>query len=459
MGKNHFNVFTKSFLLALFFLLLQQIIVASSSIWITRLILHISEGKSALVWLLLYLAALLLPYFPGALALIQISKAKTVASVAYIQKFAELFPGKIVAWSNHDQQSTKSSVLSSEAYLTITNYIDYLYHLSASGLNVLINLTTLAFLLDIAFIFSSILGVSFSALVLYFQKNKRKRLALKAQQSRIRWATLLHKAWDNILLNNTYNLNLWKDKAKERGERLIGKAVELEKYSQAISITMAMLLMGPSILLVVYLGFTHLNDHSFLAILTVLLPRLFQVLTYSYELLFLISDYPMQQARLNTVISVLDISTQIEDEKSLISRINWKKISVEDKIFKNEIVLEDLMEKLPKRGRITLQGDNGSGKTSLLLSLKLKYGDEAFFLPAKHELLFKTSKNYASTGQLSHKILNEVKNNIKVPVILLDEWDANLDKKNRESVSILIDKLAENHCVIESIHKRQFSTE
>jgi hypothetical protein len=446
------EIIPSSFWLAVFFLFIQQLIVASSSIWITRLILHISEERPSLIWLWLYLGSLILPYLPGALALVEISKAKAMASVNYVHKFAALFPGKIVTWSSHDQQAAKSSLLSGEAYPTITGFIDYFYHLSASSLNVIFNLIAFAILIDPNFILSCVIGMFLSSLILLFQKHTRTRLALKAQQSRIKWTSLLLKAWDNILLSNQYNLKIWKDKAKERGNRLIGKTIELEKFSQSISIGMAFALMGPSILLVIYLGMKHVQDLAFLAILTVLLPRLFQILTYSYETLFLLSDFPMQKAKLNTVLSVLDTEKYEENREILENRIDLKKIAATKKKASQKIPINNLLEELPTKGRITLLGENGSGKTSLLLSIKMKHGDEAFYLPSKHDLIFKTSKSHMSTGQHSRKILQELEANVSVPIFLLDEWDANLDKKNREEISNLIDELSLNHCIIESIH-------
>ena len=447
-----------SFWVAIFFLVIQQLIVASSSIWITRVILHIPEGAPALFWLWLYLASLVLPYFPGALALIEVAKAQVSASVSYVRKFAELYPGRILEWSSHDQRATKSSILSGEAHPTITSYVEYLYLLCSSGMNVLFNLTVLAVLIDKSLLITYVAGLVFAFLLLYLQKNSKKRLALKAQQSRIRWISLLLKAWDNVLLNNLYNLKIWKENVIERSNRLVGKTIELERFSQSVSIAMAFLLITPSLGLVAYFAYTRIDDIAFLAIVTVTLPRLFQVLNFSYEMLFLLADFPMQRAKLGTVASVIDPDQNQENMTEFANRIEWEKIIAQEKKSTTdsaEVVPRQLLHTLPKTGRITLRGENGSGKTSLLLSLKMKYHDEAFYLPSKHDLLFRTNTNRASTGQVSSQILKEIKDKINVSVILLDEWDASLDKNNRAEISSLIDELALEHCVIEVLHNRQ----
>lgn len=451
-------IFSRPFLRASVFLLVQQLIVASSSIWITKFISHISAGEEALVWLWLFLASLMLPYVPGALALIEVTKARALASVDYAQKFARLYPGRIVDWTDHDQSQAKLSILSGESQSTLNAYIDYLYNLFSTSLNVILNLTMISILIDPWLCVAYVAGVSGAFLILHLQKKAKKRLALKAQQSRIRWTGLLLKAWDNILLNNAYNLGLWKAKASERGRRLVGKAVELEKFEQYISLLMAFALNGPAILLIGYLAANHIHDVAYLAMLTVILPRLFQIMNFSYELLYMVSNFPMQQAHLRTVLSIVDPVQPHEDEAELKKRINWGEIeALQKEVHKlpNSIEPKMLLQSLPARGRITLHGENGSGKTSLLLSLKMKHGDQAVYLPSKHDLFFKTGKQRASTGQLSRRILKELKENSIVPVVLLDEWDANLDMRNRSEISTLIDEWALHICVVETLHHRE----
>ncbi|MFZ4098995.1 MAG: hypothetical protein ACOYKZ_01535 [Chlamydiia bacterium] len=111
------------------------------------------------------------------------------------------------------------------------------------------------------------------------------------------------------------------------------------------------------------------------------------------------------------------------------------------------------MSSPPRTGRYTLRGANGSGKTSLLLLLKQQLGDQAFFLPAKHNLMFQSHSSEGSTGQLLRRSLQEIQDNIRVPLVLLDEWDANLDAQTAQQVSGEIDTLAQACCVIESRHR------
>jgi len=84
------------------------------------------------------------------------------------------------------------------------------------------------------------------------------------------------------------------------------KTIKLERFRQFISISMAFSLMAPTFFCVVFLAYQKINDPLWLAMLTVILPRLFQSLSYSYELLFLFSNLPIKTLNFNTVLPLVD---------------------------------------------------------------------------------------------------------------------------------------------------------
>lgn len=450
--KKDFFFLPRSFFTVLFLLVIQQLIVGSSSIWITQLISHINDGPILLYWLALYISSLLLPYIPGAFILIQLTKTQVEATVKYIQKFIDIYPNQILQWTDLSEQNKKLSIMTGESTETIRDYIEYLYHILSSSLNVIISLLMIAIIIDYSILVFYVIGVCMSAIILYVQKKHKTFLSSEAQQGRINWTGLLLKSWDNILLNNKYTSQRWREKFVKKSTKLIDTSVLLEKFNQFISISMAIVLMAPTFLYLAYLAYQRIYDPVWLAMLTVILPRLFQSLSYSYELLFLFSNFPMQTLNLNTVLSLIDQKNLLnvqEELQNLERRINFGKITIFQSPEGNAL---DLIKTLPAIGRITLKGDNGSGKTSLLLLIKKQHNESAFYLPAKHELLFKLSQQYFSTGEMTKKILHEIRENVTSPIILLDEWDANLDKNTKNEMSILIDDLASRFCIIESRH-------
>lgn len=113
----------------------------------------------------------------------------------------------------------------------------------------------------------------------------------------------------------------------------------------------------------------------------------------------------------------------------------------------------DLLQKASTSCRLTIRGDNGSGKSTMLMLVKKALEHRAFFLPTQNQLSFKGETHMHSTGEALKNRLAEIINMVDVDVLLLDEWDANLDKENQEGLSKLIDELAQKKCVIEVRHR------
>jgi ABC-type transport system involved in cytochrome bd biosynthesis fused ATPase/permease subunit len=108
---------------------------------------------------------------------------------------------------------------------------------------------------------------------------------------------------------------------------------------------------------------------------------------------------------------------------------------------------------LKNPGRYTITGPNGAGKSSVLKFLKMHAKDAAFYLPTKHQLLFQTDATQGSSGERTRRHLDEALTDQSTKVLLLDEWDANLDAVNTTILDEKIRDLTSKKTVIEVRHK------
>ena len=127
-------------------------------------------------------------------------------------------------------------------------------------------------------------------------------------------------------------------------------------------------------------------------------------------------------------------------------------------------------------------GESGSGKSTLLVALKARLGARAFYWPTSDKLAFAfsgsasgssasgafdesvegdqgdqgdqgTASSGFSSGERQLKSLQEIVSRTHSKVYLLDEWDANLDAKNRLAAEALVAQLADRAVVVEISHR------
>jgi ABC-type transport system involved in cytochrome bd biosynthesis fused ATPase/permease subunit len=125
------------------------------------------------------------------------------------------------------------------------------------------------------------------------------------------------------------------------------------------------------------------------------------------------------------------------------------------------------------QGRVNVRGGNGSGKSTLLAALKAEIKNRAYYWPTTDRLAFQFAskepdpgegeeeetpkprrrKGGFSSGERQIRSLQEIVAHTDAPLYLLDEWDANLDAKNRAAANALVEQLAQRARVIEISHR------
>jgi len=438
-------------------LAIQQLIVASSNFWIISLIRDIQTNSLIYTSLSLYLVSLLLPYLPGSIAMIYQEKWKYSLILHLTESFKKTHSSNQKIWVDKNFKETRIAMLSNEGMNALTEFTEYVYSLLSISMNVLFNVTALAILITGEFGLSYAMSLVLVACLMGLQKNRQEQLSAKAQNARISFLRSLLNSWDNVVLGNKYNFNLWNKKANRSSQSYISRNLHNVRFKQWFSVLIAVLTFAPSFFVVIQ---TLVQNHSnplMLSATAVTLPRLFMILNFTYDLLKSAFCWPSQKKILERVKTMMGYDQQ---GPSFSDRIQWDKISILHHTFNaaggqesyfNE--LGEIIKKSTMPGRHTVRGENGSGKTSLLLAIKEALQEKAFFLPVKHQLCFRNNFHYLSSGQGVKTILSEINSCVSEKVILLDEWDANLDSQNKEEISHLIDELARSHCVIEVRHR------
>ncbi len=439
------------------FLTIQQLIVASSNFWIIAFIRDIQTNSMVYSSLSFYLISLLLPYLPGSVAVIFQERWKYSLILTLANAFKNNHNSNQKIWVDRVSKETRVAMLSNEGINAITEFTEYAYNLLSTSMNVLFNVTALAILITGEYGVSYLISLALVACIMLLQRTKQENLSSKAQNARISFLKSLLNSWDNVVLGNKYNFDLWEKRTEQASQSFTRRNLHTIRFRQWYSVLIALLTFVPSFLVVIQMVLKNYSDPLILSAIAVTLPRLFMILNFTYDLLRFAFYWPSQRKLLEKVEVLIGNNPKGSDFSH---RIQWDKIQLVHNAFDTDSLkelnvsnLEEIIQKSGLPGRLTIRGENGSGKTTLLLSIKDVLKEKAFFLPAKHQLCFRNNINNFSSGQGMKSIFLEIKDYVDESVILLDEWDANLDKQNKEEVSTLIDEIARKRCVIEVRHR------
>lgn len=443
----------------------QQIVEASSTVWLVTMMKKITSGEPFFQFLFLYLGSLVFPYIPGCLANIFKITWKQESQRSFIQAFVASNRNQIGEWSNKGIKEEKLSILTAEGPNALHALIDYMFDLYSYVVSVFFNIFALSVVVEPLFGIAYSASVLTTVLVMKLKRRIQRRLTQKALTARLDLYQSLLAAWDNVLLGNFYNFKLWQAKTAQRVNRCLQKNVELERFDQVLAIFISLLTSIPSLIVVVY--YVYLNRESVpnLTAFLVTMPLLFYILSYTYQTLSLIFRWTMHRSKLVSIFKAIQPIQYSND--AMEKKIKWPKIQIVKTTLPTAVSDEnvslsgprfisscqELLDYTTYSGRVTLRGENGAGKSTLLMVLKNHLSDRAFFLPTQNQLSFISEANKYSTGESLRNRLLEILERVDVDVLLLDEWDANLDKENQERLSALIDELAEKKCVIEVRHR------
>ncbi len=289
-----------------------------------------------------------------------------------------------------------------------------------------------------------------------------------------------YTAWDNIFSGNSYNLRLWLGGFKTRlREGLVVqiRAIVAREGMSAMSGIVSLAIVFATITMV---AMRNVGDTVLLVGLATTLPRQIEM---TYELHLLATgwnDFIAIWTRFGGVAA----NMSPEPDADFDTRIKYDRLVLREGDHANVVSsLGDALRVVLAQptGRINVRGGNGTGKSSLLASLKTELKKRAYYWPTTDRLAFQFTGGVVpvdvegddedevvveesmdkklgfSSGERQLKSLEEIVSATDAQVYLLDEWDANLDAVNKAKGDALVDELAARARVVEISHRDQAS--
>lgn len=436
-------------------LVTQQIISASSNYWLVHLQKAVRHQRPFSLILGCLFLSFILPYLPAAAAAVARTRWSREVVMTYTHMFVERNRANWVLYGDKKAKERALQILSNEGIRTLEETTHYYHQLATALLNIACNILALSLLIDSRFAIAHLTSVTLGYAIIRRQNPQQVALFKKAQDKRIDVGQLLLTSSDNVLIGNTYNFSQWWRTFSRGMKQSMQSQIVAVRFREGVSVLSSVATYAPCLLLAFWLGVRESHRPDDLSNLIALLPRLSLVLSYTYYLTFLLAQWQSFKARVQVIDEILTPPRK-SPRDVLERRIHWPGIyqSVDGQELMPVHSLQHLVELIQKQpGRITLRGENGTGKSTLLLLVKAHLKEKAFYLPTHHQLQFRTRLRARSTGQRLIAQMEELQQHLPAQIYLLDEWDANLDAKNVQRISRIIDQLAENRCVVEVRHR------
>jgi ABC-type bacteriocin/lantibiotic exporter with double-glycine peptidase domain len=287
-----------------------------------------------------------------------------------------------------------------------------------------------------------------------------------------------YTAWDNIYSGNRYNLKLWfvllKEKLKDALRAQINAIVWRESLSSISGVVGLIVIFA----VMAWVVKKDAADVVLLVGLAATLPKQIEMTHQVHSLAIGWNDLLALWTRAQGVVD----NMQPVPSSPLEPRVKFEKLHLRQAGTLVECSsIDDAMAValMQPTGRINVRGENGSGKSSMLLALRERLKGKAYYWPTADRLAFDFSarsvngteedhndesddeidealedrKRGYSSGEQQISALREIVEKTSAKIYLLDEWDANLDAGNRATAQALIERLATRARVIEISHR------
>lgn len=441
--------------IVLIFCTIEQGLVALSTVSTVELGRALSGGDSntLIFWSFVLVVSLLAVFIPrfGYQYFIELVKYRV------FERYLEVFERKIYnspyIMKDKSLYSDRKSVFNNEVWNVVTYSCDYMLDVVLTLMNIIFNVLVLSIAIDVKFIPVYLLTFAVVLLLITAFRKKSDLLSDILQKSRIKLNSIVLFGFDTLVCGNRYNLNVWKESINYHISEVREKIFKRESFV-SVSSGAIMFCGALPIIIFVYILFRSSSNIGERVALIVTLPRQINMIQYINVMIVYIFGISNILVRNKTILKSTDIIDCKSDCETYI-QFNLIKIKKNSKSIeiKNMKKLSEFIQK-EKNGRITICGENGSGKSTILAVLKEKLGDDAYLFSQCLNLYFDGSDSDSkSSGEEAVIKLENILNKVYVKYLLLDEWDANLDKYNISILSSKINDVAKHKLIIEVRHR------
>ncbi len=440
----------KFFVICLILICLQQVLVGLSTYFIGLAGEKVARlPMEAFYFTSMFFLAIFIAYLIGSASLFYRVKLSNDLWGKYYQKTLTDI-SKDHSISTEENKRSTQLWLSGEALGTLDEAGFAFIEILAIYFNIIFTTIALFVILGAELAGVIVFCMCLSVILLYASKSKIGFIASSMQNEKLAALLSIGKIWDNMFYGDRQS-SQWAFISSQKKVAIYFKKTESYKVLEQMISCAPILISIPLLILLSY--YQVLNNSLAIGAMVAVLPRTLQL----FQNIHAASMSTSQIMLLKNKIQKLDDFSSSLTGYNYLSSIDNEKISIIEatsgrKINTHAFMASELEIK-NTTGRYLVSGNNGAGKSSLLRYMKSKHPDALFFGP---NIQIGQETHPGSTGQKQlYQMASLLNSNSRI--ILLDEWDANLDESNMKNIDDMLSALAKNNIIIEIRHKRMVS--
>lgn len=437
----------KNSFITLFLIVIHQVFIAASIYFLTQLINDFQLGKEIFNNLVLYLLCMIFPYFPGLISYVFLQKWINNIHFCYVEEIVKSNIFSPLESMSSEKKDHIDSIVARNSFSTVSSYLYFIHDFFTLILNSILSLVVVGFLLSEELILGYVLSAFFSFLLILLTYKKIYNLSTLSESKFIDYGVILLKMWDNLSLHNGRNKDEWFSLFYKKSNDYYDVILKTQLIKQIINLSIAFIALMPTSYLVYQILMNDNTQKIIIAAIIVNLTRIFSILSSLNSLLHSCIDFSAMNARLSVLFSFRKFKNSNPNNDFSGRGVKINNLLVE----RGDDVIS--MIRNNEKGRFLITGRNGSGKSTLLFFIKNIFLHKSVLVPVmNHNILWGIDTKNLSSGQQAINILKEVKN-MNENIILLDEWDANLDTNNKEMIDNMIDEMSKSKIIVEVRHR------
>lgn len=424
----------------------QQVILGLSTFFIARAGENIATAnfEYAVRNVTLFFVFALLGYCLSSLA--ELSRVRGINSIwsRYINKILRDTNHDTAFFSEKNKQKYESWMIG-EAHDVIDYGSSFCVGFMSLVLNVVITVSVFYFMIGPLLAGTIIVGMAIAGFFTYVFKRRIEQLADSIQEGRSAIAEVLGPLWNSHFFGSK---KLYDAEVRKMANSMGGyfsRKIQYSKLEQLMACVPVFLSVS---MLIAYVQFKPSYEAAQWGAIVALLPRTLQLFGSVHSLIMYSTQAVMLKKRLSNLSSFVGSLGMRNLEASIIK----EEITIKDVNSNSYLTTESLLDKMMGErptGRIIISGANGVGKSTLLMIIKNKFPNSIMLTPMGP--IFSNKKDLSS-GQLQFYRMKQVFDDPS-SILLLDEWDANLDFVNVAAIEELISSLSEKQLVVEVRHR------